>query len=262
MRRSLHLKTGPGVSQPPLVNRHRPNVAGKSRAFSVGAPTTEEVFGQNSLRSYVSQLEREYSESLERLSLCQASLETEGKEGSRALQKRVSELAPVVTELLQLRNKEQELQDIQTLLKDDDADLKRLAESEESACQATIQALKAKILSLLIPSQEVNNNDLILEITAGVGGQESMLFTAEMFEMYQSYAAFKDWHFEVLEYCHSELGGLRHAAASVSGQGSYRHMKYEGGVHRVQRVPRTEKQGRTHTSTMTVAVLPQPTEVW
>lgn len=88
-----------------------------------------------------------------------------------------------------------------------------------------------------------------------------MLFTAEMFEMYQSYAAFKDWHFEVLEYCHSELGGLRHAAASVSGQGSYRQMKYEGGVHRVQRVPRTEKQGRTHTSTMTVAVLPQPTEI-
>lgn len=261
VRRSLHLKTGPGFSQPPLVDRHRPNVAGKSRAFSVGAPTTEEVFGQNSLRNYVSQLEREYSESLERLSLCQASLETEGKEGSRALQKRVSELAPVVTELLQLRNKEQELQDIQTLLKDDDADLKRLAESEESACQATIQALKAKILSLLIPSQEVNNNDLILEITAGVGGQESMLFTAEMFEMYQSYAAFKDWHFEVLEYCHSELGGLRHAAASVSGQGSYRQMKYEGGVHRVQRVPRTEKQGRTHTSTMTVAVLPQPTEI-
>ncbi|XP_051869061.1 peptide chain release factor 1-like, mitochondrial isoform X2 [Pristis pectinata] len=88
-----------------------------------------------------------------------------------------------------------------------------------------------------------------------------MLFTAEMFEMYQSYAAYKRWHFEVLEYRHSELGGLRHAAASVSGQGSYRHMKHEGGVHRVQRVPRTEKQGRTHTSTMTVAVLPQPTEI-
>ncbi|XP_051869060.1 peptide chain release factor 1-like, mitochondrial isoform X1 [Pristis pectinata] len=253
VRRTFHLKTGLGFSKPPQVDRHPPS---PSRA-----PTTEELFGQSSLQGYLSELEREYAECLERLSGCQESGEAEGEDRARALQKRISELAPVVNELLQLRGKEQELRDIETLLKDEDADLKRLAEGEERSCQASIQGLKAKILSLLIPSEEASNNDLILEVTAGVGGQESMLFTAEMFEMYQSYAAYKRWHFEVLEYRHSELGGLRHAAASVSGQGSYRHMKHEGGVHRVQRVPRTEKQGRTHTSTMTVAVLPQPTEI-
>ncbi|KAM4866507.1 peptide chain release factor 1-like, mitochondrial isoform 2-T2 [Thomomys bottae] len=109
--------------------------------------------------------------------------------------------------------------------------------------------------------EETDENDLILEVTAGVGGQEAMLFTSEMFDMYQQYASFKRWHFEILDYFPSELGGLRHACASIGGSDVYKHMKYEGGVHRVQRVPKTEKQGRIHTSTMTVAILPQPTEI-
>nr|XP_056708961.1 peptide chain release factor 1-like, mitochondrial isoform X1 [Euleptes europaea] len=88
-----------------------------------------------------------------------------------------------------------------------------------------------------------------------------MLFTAEMFDMYQHYAAYKSWNFEILEYMPSDIGGLRHASATVGGLEAYRHMKFEGGVHRVQRVPKTERQGRIHTSTMTVAVLPQPTEI-
>ncbi|XP_029452426.1 peptide chain release factor 1-like, mitochondrial isoform X2 [Rhinatrema bivittatum] len=100
-----------------------------------------------------------------------------------------------------------------------------------------------------------------MELTAGVGGQEAMLFTAEMFSMYQRYAAYRKWSFSILEYFPSELGGLRRAAASVEGYEAYKHLKYEGGVHRVQRVPKTEKQGRIHTSTMTVAVLPQPSEI-
>ncbi|XP_039604143.1 peptide chain release factor 1-like, mitochondrial isoform X2 [Polypterus senegalus] len=118
-----------------------------------------------------------------------------------------------------------------------------------------------KIISSLIPSEEADDNDIILEVTAGVGGQEAMLFTSEMFEMYQNFAAYKRWNFEILEYFQSELGGLRHAMVSISGQESYQHMKYEGGVHRVQRVPKTEKQGRIHTSTMTVAILSQPAEI-
>ncbi|XP_029799860.1 peptide chain release factor 1-like, mitochondrial isoform X2 [Suricata suricatta] len=109
--------------------------------------------------------------------------------------------------------------------------------------------------------EETDENDLILEVTAGVGGQEAMLFTSEMFEMYQRYATFKRWHFETLEYFPSEIGGLRHASASIGGLEAYKHLKFEGGVHRVQRVPKTEKQGRIHTSTMTVAILPQPTEI-
>lgn len=118
-----------------------------------------------------------------------------------------------------------------------------------------------QIILLLVPSEEADKNDLILEVTAGVGGQEAMLFTSEIFDMYQQYAAFKRWHFETLEYFPSEIGGLRHASASIGGSEAYKHMKFEGGVHRVQRVPKTEKQGRVHTSTMTVAILPQPTEI-
>nr|XP_055025492.1 peptide chain release factor 1-like, mitochondrial isoform X3 [Misgurnus anguillicaudatus] len=104
-------------------------------------------------------------------------------------------------------------------------------------------------------------SDMVLEITAGVGGQEAMLFTAEIFDMYQNFASFNGWGFEVLEVMSSELGGVRHATASISGPLSYKKLKFEAGVHRVQRVPKTEKQGRMHTSTMTVAVLPQPTEI-
>ncbi|XP_063164481.1 peptide chain release factor 1-like, mitochondrial isoform X2 [Candoia aspera] len=88
-----------------------------------------------------------------------------------------------------------------------------------------------------------------------------MLFTAEMFDMYQQYAAYKNWTFEILAYTSSTIGGVRHASASIKGLQAYGQMKFEGGVHRVQRVPKTEKQGRIHTSTMTVAILPQPSEI-
>ncbi|XP_060128749.1 peptide chain release factor 1-like, mitochondrial isoform X2 [Zootoca vivipara] len=109
--------------------------------------------------------------------------------------------------------------------------------------------------------EETDRSDLIMEVTAGVGGQEAMLFTAEMFDMYQQYATYKKWDFEVLEYAASDIGGLRHASAVIGGLNTYKQMKFEGGVHRVQRVPKTEKQGRIHTSTMTVAILPQPDEI-
>ncbi|XP_052354650.1 peptide chain release factor 1-like, mitochondrial isoform X3 [Oncorhynchus keta] len=139
--------------------------------------------------------------------------------------------------------------------------MRDLAVLEREACQKAIKDVRQKILSLLIPEEESDMSDLVLEVTAGVGGQEAMLFTAEVFDMYQSFAAHQGWGFDILEYMKSEIGGLRHASASVSGPKSYKRMKFEAGVHRVQRVPKTEKQGRMHTSTMTVAVLPQPTEI-
>ncbi|XP_072623699.1 peptide chain release factor 1-like, mitochondrial isoform X2 [Vulpes vulpes] len=160
-----------------------------------------------------------------------------------------------------LSEKERELQETEQLLRDENEDLRKLAENEITSCQKEITQLKHQIILLLVPSEETDKNDLILEVTAGVGGQEAMLFTSEMFDMYQQYAAFKRWHFETLEYFPSEIGGLRHASASIGGLEAYKHMKFEGGVHRVQRVPKTEKQGRIHTSTMTVAILPQPTEI-
>ncbi|NXI34463.1 RF1ML factor, partial [Galbula dea] len=162
----------------------------------------------------------------------------------------------------QLRQKEQDLRDTQELARqDENEDLRKLAEREITSCEEEIAELKHQIVLLLVPSEEADKSDLVMEVTAGVGGQEAMLFTAEIFDMYQRYAAYKQWNFEVLEYFPSEIGGLRHAVASITGLEAYKYMKFEGGVHRVQRVPKTEKQGRIHTSTMTVAILPQPTEM-
>ncbi|XP_049621354.1 peptide chain release factor 1-like, mitochondrial isoform X2 [Suncus etruscus] len=160
-----------------------------------------------------------------------------------------------------LSAKELELRETEPLLRDENEDIRKLAENEITSCQKEITHLKHQIIFLLVPSEETDENDLILEVTAGVGGQEAMLFTSEIFDMYQQYATFKRWHFETLDYFPSEIGGLRHASASIGGSEAYKLMKFEGGVHRVQRVPKTEKQGRIHTSTMTVAILPQPTEI-
>ncbi|KAB0364185.1 hypothetical protein FD754_008341 [Muntiacus muntjak] len=126
--------------------------------------------------------------------------------------------------------------------RDENEDLRKLAENEITSCEKEIAQLKHQIILLLVPSEETDKNGLILELTAGVGGQEAMLFPSEIFDMYQRYAAFKGWHFETLEYFPSDIGGLRHASASIAGSGAYKHMKFEGGVHRVQRVPRTEKK--------------------
>ncbi|XP_074024426.1 peptide chain release factor 1-like, mitochondrial [Numenius arquata] len=161
-----------------------------------------------------------------------------------------------------LRNKERELRDTRELARQDESeDFRKLAETEIASCEEEIAELKQEIALLLIPSEETDKSDLLMEVTAGVGGQEAMLFTSEIFDMYQRYAAYKQWKFEILEYFPSEIGGLRYAIASIAGLEAYKYMKFEGGVHRVQRVPKTEKQGRIHTSTMTVAILPQPTEM-
>ncbi|KAB0342109.1 hypothetical protein FD754_019035 [Muntiacus muntjak] len=135
---------------------------------------------------------------------------------------------------------------LQTFLKRqaayENGDLRKLAENEITSCEKEIAQLRHQIILLLVPSEETDKNDLILEVTAGVGDQEAMLFPSEIFDMYQQYAAFKRWHFETLEYFPSEIGGLRHASASIAGSEAYKHMKFLGGVHRVQRRPRAEKK--------------------
>ncbi|XP_053149110.1 peptide chain release factor 1-like, mitochondrial isoform X2 [Hemicordylus capensis] len=177
-------------------------------------------------------------------------------------ERRGSSRPDLAAQIRLLQGKEQELRDIERLAREDESeDLRKLAEKEVVSFQEEIAELKHQILLLLIPLDETDKSDLILEVTAGVGGQEAMLFTAEMFHMYQQYAAYKNWNFEVLQYASSDLGGLRHASATIAGTEAYKQMKFEGGVHRVQRVPKTEKQSRIHTSTMTVAILPQPNEI-
>ncbi|XP_060061294.1 peptide chain release factor 1-like, mitochondrial isoform X2 [Erinaceus europaeus] len=212
--------------------------AGSPRRYrSCGSPLLEELFAHGGpLRTF-----------LERQATSEPEVRVRGRDLVAAAQR--------------LSDKERELRETEHLLRDENEDLRKLAENEITLYQKEITQLKNQIFLLLVPSEETDANDLILEVTAGVGGQEAMLFTSEIFNMYQQYASFKRWHFETLDYFPSEIGGLRHASASIGGSGAYRLMRFEGGVHRVQRVPKTEKQGRVHTSTMTVAVLPQPTEI-
>ncbi|KAL4640804.1 peptide chain release factor 1-like, mitochondrial [Arapaima gigas] len=224
--------------------------------------SAEELFRKESLQRYLRGVLAEYSDCV------QSEDSPEPKEGEneelrrrRRRRTRITQLRPLVEHVHRLEVKHKELADIDALTKDDDPDIRQLAEAEKTACQEAIQELRKNILSLLVPVEMADSSDLVLEVTAGVGGQEAMLFTAEMFDMYKRFAAFRGWEFETLEYTPSDIGGLRHASAAVNGPQSYKTMKFEGGVHRVQRVPRTEKQGRMHTSTMTVAVLPQPTEI-
>lgn len=144
---------------------------------------------------------------------------------------------------------------------DGDKELQALAKTELEGIQQQISVLEEQLVEVLVGVEPADQNDIILEVSAGVGGQEAMLFTAEMLEMYSGYARYKGWTFTPVECEKSDLGGVRRASALITGIDVYMHLKFEAGVHRVQRVPQTEKSGRVHTSTMTVAILPQPTQI-
>ncbi|MED6260291.1 Peptide chain release factor 1-like, mitochondrial [Ataeniobius toweri] len=222
--------------------------------------SVDELFAKRSLQEHLQKVEKEYNECLKAVTY---SVTEDGcsEDEMKAKRTKISLLAPLIQSIRELDKKQKEISETEMLLKDDDAALRELAKLERESCFQDIQDLRQKVLELLIPEEEADMSDLVLEVTAGVGGQEAMLFTAEMFDMYEGFAQYHGWSFDVLEHMSSDLGGLRHASASISGLQSYKKMKFEAGVHRVQRVPKTEKQGRMHTSTMTVAVLPQPTEI-
>ncbi|XP_047207733.1 peptide chain release factor 1-like, mitochondrial [Girardinichthys multiradiatus] len=222
--------------------------------------SVDELFAKRSLQEHLQKVEKEYNECLKAVTY---SVTEDGcsEDEMKAKRTRISLLAPLIQSICELDKKQKEISETEMLLKDDDAALRELAKLERESCFQDIQDLRQKVLELLIPEEEADMSDLVLEVTAGIGGQEAMLFTAEMFDMYEGFAQYHGWSFDVLEHMSSDLGGLRHASASISGLQSYKKMKFEAGVHRVQRVPKTEKQGRMHTSTMTVAVLPQPTEI-
>ncbi|XP_026164314.1 peptide chain release factor 1-like, mitochondrial [Mastacembelus armatus] len=237
------------------------------RTLHTGAPlmvakllTVDEVFARRSLQEYLKKMETEYGECLKEVN-CGVTEEQCSEDKLRTRRIRVSQLTPLIQSIRELDTKHREIAETEKLLKDEDPALRELAELEREGCLQHIQDLRQKILDLLIPEEEADLSDLVLEVTAGIGGQEAMLFTAEVFDMYQGFAQHQGWTFDILEHMTSEIGGLRHASASISGPQSYKRMKFEAGVHRVQRVPKTERQSRMHTSTMTVAVLPQPTEI-
>jgi len=142
-----------------------------------------------------------------------------------------------------------------------DAEMRDLANEEYYSLKAELPELEQKIKVLLLPKDEADAKNVILEVRAGTGGEEAALFAADLFRMYERYAAFRGWRFEVEEKNETGIGGVKEAVASISGNAVFASLKYESGAHRVQRVPETEASGRVHTSAATVAVLPEADEV-
>jgi peptide chain release factor 1 len=173
--------------------------------------------------------------------------------------KELSEIEPVVARIGELRDAEKAQRDANTLL--DDPEMRELAEAELDELKGKIPALEHEIQLALLPKDEADARSAILELRPAAGGDEAGLFAAQLFAMYQKYAENRGWKFEILEYTDTELGGLKDATAEITGRNVFARLKYESGVHRVQRVPSTESQGRIHTSTVTVAVLPEAEEV-
>jgi len=170
-------------------------------------------------------------------------------------------LAPLIDAYERYKNIATQIEESEALLKDDDPDIRDMAQEELAQLTPEIEALEQHLKVLLLPKDPNDDRNVILEVRAGTGGDEVALFVADIFRMYTRYAESKGWKLEIIGTNETELGGMRDATVSVSGDSIYSALKYEAGVHRVQRIPSTETQGRIHTSACTVAVLPEADEV-
>ncbi|MEM0907716.1 MAG: peptide chain release factor 1 [Pseudomonadota bacterium] len=176
------------------------------------------------------------------------------------LSREYAELEPLVQQVNALRAAEQELEGIDELLAGG-GELAELAEAEKPALLAKIGDLNEEIKISLLPKDEADKKSAILEVRAGTGGQEAALFAGDLFRMYERFAADHGWKMEVMSLSEGDAGGYKEVIAAVRGEGVFAQLKFESGVHRVQRVPATESQGRIHTSAATVAVLPEAEDV-
>lgn len=179
------------------------------------------------------------------------------------LSKEFSELEGFVSVIDKYEHAQTELSELEKIIKDNgtDEEFKQLAIVEVEEIRKKILGLEKEIKVMLIPKDLADEKNAIIEIRAGTGGDEAGLFAADLFRMYQKYSDFRGWKFEVLYFHDSGIGSIKEASASISGKGVFSYLKFESGVHRVQRVPITESSGRVHTSTATVAVLPEAEEV-
>ncbi len=179
------------------------------------------------------------------------------------MSKEMAELTPVVDGIKALRQLQGEMADAAQMMTDPtaEAEMRTLAEEEFYALKERLPVLEREVQVALLPKDEADEKNAILEVRAGTGGEEAALFAAALFRMYERYAALRGWRFEVLAVNDTGLGGIKEATAGVSGRGVFARLKFESGVHRVQRVPQTEAGGRIHTSAATVAVLPEAEEV-
>ncbi|MBW1974429.1 MAG: peptide chain release factor 1 [Deltaproteobacteria bacterium] len=178
------------------------------------------------------------------------------------LAKEHAEIAPLVETYRKYKETEQQLAENEQLLKEEkDPEMRHLIREEIDELQRQKEKLTRQLKLLLVPKDPNDEKNVILEIRAGTGGEEAALFAADLFRMYSRYAEGQGWKIEILDSHPTEMGGFKEVIANISGKGAYSRLKYERGVHRVQRIPVTESQGRIHTSAVTVAVLPEAEEV-
>ena len=178
------------------------------------------------------------------------------------LMKEQADLAPIVEAYKQYKQAKQDVEDSLAMLEEEsDEDLREMAKEELSDAKKRIEELEHELKILLLPKDPNDEKNIILEIRAGAGGDEAALFAAELYRMYSNYADSQRWKVEIVSLNENGIGGFKEVVAMVTGQGAYSKLKYESGVHRVQRVPETESGGRIHTSTATVAVMPEAEDV-
>ncbi len=180
----------------------------------------------------------------------------------QALAREHSSLQEIVQILNEYRRLDKALSEARAIVSEGgDAEFVGLARDEIAANEARVEELEAKLRKALIPKDKFDDKDVIVEIRAAAGGDEAGLFAGDLYRMYSRYAERQRWHVEIIDANQSDVGGFKEVVFEVHGKGAYSRLKYESGVHRVQRVPETEAQGRIHTSTATVAVLPEADEV-
>jgi len=178
----------------------------------------------------------------------------------RTLSKEYSELEEVVKTFLAYQQAQEDLSSAEEMLKDSDPEMREMAQEEYKEAKAQISTLEDDIQVLMLPKDPKDNNNVFLEVRAGTGGDEAAIFAGDLFRMYSRYAETKKWKVEVVTTNEGEHGGYKEVIANISGEGVYGQLKFESGVHRVQRVPETESQGRVHTSACTVAVMAEVPE--
>ena len=187
---------------------------------------------------------------------------TNNQERFRKLMKEQSELAPIVEAYTEYKKSKQDIEDSLSMLEmESDEDMREMLKEELSDAKKRVEELEETMKILLLPKDPNDDKNVIVEIRAGAGGDEAALFAAEIYRMYVHYAESRRWKVETMEVEEIGIGGMKSVSFMISGQGAYSVMKYESGVHRVQRVPETESGGRIHTSTITVAVMPEAEEV-
>jgi peptide chain release factor 1 len=203
-------------------------------------------------------VENKYDELMTKLGT--AELQSDAAEYRRSA-KTLSELEPLVQKFREYKAVDQDIKGAQELVNGNDAEMRELAREELKTLETRRDGLMQELKILLIPKDPNDEKNVILEIRAGTGGDEAALFAGDLFRMYSRYTERQGWRIEVMSTSESGTGGVKEVIASIEGRGVYSRLKYESGVHRVQRVPATEASGRIHTSTATVAVLPEAEEV-